>query len=296
MFKELKGSILIGHIFTFITIAIWSTAFVSNKVLIEYLSPIEIMIFRFILGYIVLLFAYPQFKMPNNLKDELFFFVIGALGIFVYFLFENFALKWTQATNVGLFMGAIPILTAMISHIIHKDEHFSKNLLLGFFLALVGIALILFEGRGFELRFRGDVLALCGALTFALYSSLLKNAPAKYHPIVITRKSFFYGLLLMLIYFIIKGEPLRYQELSKRVVLDNILYLGIFSSGLAFLLYQQGVKIIGSIKASNYIYLVPLLTAITGVVVLNEVVTVRMVIAGGLILIGLYVAQRKRAV
>ncbi|NPA73185.1 MAG: DMT family transporter [Epsilonproteobacteria bacterium] len=294
MFKHLNGSIVLGHIFTFITIAIWSTAFVSNKVLIEYLSPLEIMIFRFVLGYIVLLLAYPHISLPRSLKDESLFFLLGALGIFVYFLFENFALKWTQATNVGLFMGAIPILTAIVSHIIHKDEHFSKNLLIGFFLAMSGMALILFEGHGFKMRFKGDLLALCGALTFALYSSILKSAPSKYHPIVITRKSFFYGLLLMGVYYVLQGDELNYQALQNRVVLNNILYLGIFSSGLAFLLYQQGVKRIGSISASNYIYLVPLLTAVTGVIVLDEVVTVRMTIAGGLILLGLYIAQKRQ--
>ncbi len=290
---QISKNALLGHIFTFITISIWSVAFVSNKVLIEYLTPIEIMIFRFILGYLVLLVAYPYWSLPNSLKDELFFFVLGFLGIFVYFLFENFALKWTQATNVGLFMGAIPILTAIISHLIHKDEHFSKNLLFGFILSLIGIALILFEGKSFEVRFKGDLLALCGAITFALYSSLLKNAPKSYHPIVITRKSFLYGLLLMLFYFTIDGGRLKYEVLYKNIVWENILFLGVFSSGLAFLLYQQGVKRIGSIKASNYIYLVPLLTAITGVLALGEIVTSKMLIAGILILLGLYVAQRR---
>jgi len=290
---QISKDALLGHIFTFITIAIWSVAFVSNKVLVEHLTPIEIMIFRFILGYLVLLAAYPYWSLPNSLRDESFFFLLGFLGIFVYFLFENFALKWTQATNVGLFMGAIPILTAIISHFLHKDEHFSKNLLFGFILSLTGIALILFEGHSFKLRFRGDLLALCGAITFALYSSLLKNAPKSYHPIVITRKSFFYGLVLMLIYYLAEEKTLNYEELYKKVVWENILFLGIFSSGLAFLLYQQGVKRIGSIKASNYIYLVPLLTAATGVLALGEVVTFKMLIAGVLILLGLYVAQRR---
>jgi len=290
---QISKDALLGHIFTFITIAIWSVAFVSNKVLVEHLTPIEIMIFRFILGYLVLLAAYPYWSLPNSLRDESFFFLLGFLGIFVYFLFENFALKWTQATNVGLFMGAIPILTAIISHFLHKDEHFSKNLLFGFILSLTGIALILFEGHSFKLRFRGDLLALCGAITFALYSSLLKNAPKSYHPIVITRKSFFYGLVLMLAYYLAEGKTLNYEELYKKVVWENILFLGIFSSGLAFLLYQQGVKRIGSIKASNYIYLVPLLTAATGVLALGEVITFKMLIAGVLILLGLYVAQRR---
>ncbi len=283
---------MVGHLFAFVTIAIWSTAFVGNKVLLAYLTPIEIMIYRFVLAYGALLILYPRWRLPRSLQDEAYFFAIGFLGIFVYFLFENYALKYTQATNVGLFMGAIPLLTAIVAHLILPDEHFSRKLLFGFVLAMGGMAMILFEGHRFQLRFRGDLLALMGAITFALYSALLKRAPQGYHYIEITRKSFFYGLLLMLLWRIWDGTPLQLTPLRHTVVWSNLLYLGFFSSGLAFLLYQQGIERIGSIAASNYIYLVPLLTAITGVLVLNEIVTPTMIAAGSLILVGLYIAQR----
>ena len=289
----MSHSRLLGHLFAFVTIAIWSTAFVGNKVLLAYLTPIEIMVYRFALGYVALLLIYPHWRRPHSWQDEGFFFILGALGIFIYFLFENFALMYTQATNVGLFMGAIPLFTAILAHFIIDDEHFSRKLLLGFVLAMTGMGMILFEGHSFELRFRGDMLALFGAITFALYSALLKRAPTGYHTIEITRKSFFYGLVLMLLYRLIEGTPLHFTPLSHPVVWGNLLYLGLLSSGLAFLLYQQGIERIGSIAASNYIYLVPFLTAITGVIVLNEQITPMMVAAGGLILLGLYVAQRK---
>jgi drug/metabolite transporter (DMT)-like permease len=289
----MNQSRLLGHIFAFVTIAIWSTAFVGNKVLLEYLTPIEIMIYRFTLAYVVLLLVYPHWRFPHSLRDEGFFFLIGFLGIFVYFLFENYALKYTQATNVGLFMGAIPLLTAMVADLILPDEHFGRKLILGFVLALTGMGMILFEGHTFELRFRGDILAILGAVTFALYSAILKLAPKGYHFIEITRKSFFYGLVLMTAWRLWDGTPLQFASLHRTVVWGNLLYLGLFSSGLAFLLYQQGIERIGSIAASNYIYLVPLLTAITGVIVLHEHITTIMVIGGTLILAGMYVAQRR---
>ena len=289
----MSRSRLIGHLFAFVTIAIWSTAFVGNKVLIAHLTPIEIMIYRFVLAYGVMLAIYPHWQLPRSLRDEIFFFTIGALGIFIYFLLENFALKYTQATNVGLFMGAIPLFTAILAHFIIDDEHFSRKLLIGFVLAMTGMGMILFEGHSFELRFRGDLLALFGAITFSLYSALLKRAPADYHSIEITRKSFFYALILMALYRLIEGTPLHFAPLARPVVWVNLLYLGLFASGLAFFLYQKGIERIGSIAASNYIYLVPLLTAVTGVIVLDEQITPIIVAAGGLILLGLYVAQRK---
>lgn len=288
-----KNHLLVGHLFTFLTIFIWSVAFVSNKALLAYISPIENMILRFGLGYILLTILYPKWRLPHSLKDELFFVMLGFLGIFIYFLMENFALSYTQAANVGLYMGAIPILTALFAHFISHDESLSLNLLIGFVVAMLGIGLILLEGVGFELRLKGDLLALGAAAVFALYSAILTRAPKAYHYIEITRKSFFYAVLMMLAYAFIDAKPFNFQALQEPTVWANILYLGILSSGLAFVLWHKGIEQIGSIAASNYIYLVPLITAATGVIVLDETITIRMAAGGILILLGLYLAQRK---
>jgi len=286
-------SLMIGHLFTFVTIVIWSVAFVSNKALLAYISPIDNMILRFTLAYLLLLLIYPQWRLPHNLKDELFFMLLGFLGIFIYFLLENFALKYTQASNVGLYMGAIPIFTALFAHFLTHDEELSPNLIFGFVIALSGMGIILLEGSKFELRLHGDLLALAAAITFALYSVLLKLTPSNYHYVVVTRKSFFYGLVLMVIYRISQGKNIDWTVLQVPTVWANILFLGLLSSGLAFLLWNQGIARIGSIRASNYIYLVPLLTAITGIFALDETLTQKMIVGGVMILTGLYLAQRK---
>ena len=282
-----------GHFFTFITIVIWSVAFVSNKALLSYISPIENMILRFTLGYLFLLLLYPKWRLPHSIKNESFFVLLGFLGIFIYFLLENFALSYTQAANVGLYMGAIPILTALFAHFISKDEALSLHLFAGFLVAMVGIGLILFEGSGYKMRLRGDLLALGAAAVFALYSAILTRTPKGYHHIEITRKSFFYAIIMMLLYYFMSEKGLRIKVLTVPVVWANILYLGILSSGLAFILWHKGIEQIGSIAASNYIYLVPLITAITGILVLDETVTLRMIGGGMLILVGLYLSQRK---
>ena len=289
----MKRKRVIGHIFAFTTITIWSVAFVSNKVLLAYISPIENMILRFLLAYLLLLFLYPH-SSPFYLKDELRFFLLGFLGIFVYFLLENFALKYTQAANVGLYMGALPLFTAIFAHFLTKDERLNKNTIIGFLVAIVGIALILLDGAAFTLRLKGDLLAILAAIVFALYSVALKLAPKGYHYIVITRKSFFYGIILMLLYFFLSGKELHTQALTIPVVWINILFLGVLSSGLAFILWQQGIKQIGAMSASNYIYLVPLITAATGIAALDEKLTLKMGFGAVLILIGLFIAQKPK--
>lgn len=283
----------LGHIFAFVTIAIWSVAFVSNKVLLDYISPIENMILRFVLGYIFLLLLYPRWRLPSSLKEELFFVLLGFLGIFIYFLLENFALSYTQAANVGLYMGAIPILTAIFAHFISKDERLSINLIIGFFVAILGISLILLEGIEYKVRLKGDLLALAAAAVFALYSAILTRVPKGYHYIEITRKSFLYAIVMMLIYYHFSSKVFHINLLTIPVVWINLIFLGILSSGLAFILWHKSIEYIGSISTSNYIYLVPLITALTGVFVLGEKITLQMAVGGLLILAGLYISQRK---
>ena len=295
MDKRLLSRSLTGHLFAFVTIAIWSTAFVGNKVLLQYLDPIEVMLYRFVMAWGLLLLLAPLTGTIRSWRDELYFAALGFLGIFVYFLLENFALKYTQASNVGLYMGAIPILTALFAHFFVAEERFRLPLLLGFFLALAGMGLILFDERRFVLRLRGDLLALAGASTFALYSVMLSKSPRGYHFLVTTRKSFFYGILFMLLYLLVGARQMHLDAIVRPVVALNLLYLGIFSSGLAFILWQRGIETIGPVSAGNYIYLVPLLTALTGVAVLDEKISAAMLTGGALILAGLYVAQRRPA-
>jgi len=285
---------LIGHISAFITIFIWSVSFVGNKVLLGYLSPIDIMIFRFSLAYFLLLLLYPKSLLPQSYRDELFFLLLGFLGIFIYFLLENFALKYTQAANVGLYMGAIPIFTAIFSHFFVPSESLNRNVWFGFVISMVGMSLILFEGKDVEFRLLGDSLALMAAIVFALYSGFLKLAPKRYNYIVVTRKSFFYALLMMIAYSIaVDGALPNMLALSNDVVWINLFFLGVLSSGLAFILWNYSVKTIGPVQTSNYIYLVPVITATSGVLILDEKLTVVTVLAGVLILIGLYISQRR---
>ena len=83
------------------TIIIWGTTFVSTKVLLEAFTPIEILFFRFTLGYFSLWAIYPRKGACGTLRQEMFFAAAGLCGVTLYFLLENIALTYTFASNVG---------------------------------------------------------------------------------------------------------------------------------------------------------------------------------------------------
>ena len=84
--------------------------------------PIEILVFRFIIGYITLLLVYPHHVKTLNLKQELYFVVAGLIGVTLYFLLENIALTFTLASNVGVIISIAPFFTAIFAHLFLDGE------------------------------------------------------------------------------------------------------------------------------------------------------------------------------
>ncbi len=157
-------------------------------------------------------------------------------------------------------------------------------------MAITGIFIMVFNKLGGISV--GDMLAFLGALSFGVYSVLLRNINSRYHYLYVTQKSFLYGLIFMVIYAFLTHSRFHINVLGKPVVLFNLLFLAIFASGVCFVLWRIAVESIGSVATSNYIYLIPLLNAAAAVVVLNEKITTTLTVAGFLILGGLFVSQK----
>lgn len=290
----MKDKNLIGNLLAFLTMMIWATTYISTKVLLKNLEPMEILFYRFVIAYIVLMIIYPKFKKLHKLREELLFIAAGISGVTLYYLIENIALKYTLASNVGLFISIAPIFTAILSDFFIEHGGLTKQLVYGFMIAIIGVFLVLFNGN-FVLKLNpmGDLLAILAAFVWAIYSVILKKINNKfdYNNIYITRKVFFYGVLCMIPIILCFKIKLNFSELVIPTVTFNILFLSLIASALCFVMWNVGVNFIGAIKASNYIYIVPLITAITSVIVLDENITPIVILGACVILAGLYISQ-----
>lgn len=285
----------LGHMASMVTIFIWATTFVSTKVLLINFSPIEILFFRFVIGYIVLLLLYPKKLHVKNKKQEFYFALAGLSGICVYYLFENIALTFTQASNVGVIISAAPFFTAILSSFtIEKDSKLNFRFFIGFVMAMSGIFLISFSGDNVQIHPIGDLLAILAAFSWACYSVLTKKISEFGYPsIQITRRVFAYGLVFMIPTMIPFHFKLNLDRFADKVNLFNILFLGIGASALCFVTWNYAVKVIGAVKTSLYIYLVPVITVIVSALILKEVISVKTVIGMALTMAGLFVSERK---
>lgn len=284
-----------GHLAALLTIIIWGTTFISTKVLLTSFQPVEILFFRFVLGFFALLAACPRRLKSASLIQELTFAGAGLCGVCLYYLMENIALTYTMASNVGVIISVAPFFTALLSHwFLHQEERLRPGFFLGFAVAMAGIALISFNGAALKLNPVGDLLALLAALLWACYSILTRKISAYNYPTILTtRRIFFYGVLFMvpaLFFFDFRLDLFRFAD---PVCLLNILFLGLGASALCFVTWNFAVRSLGAVRTSTYIYMVPVITLIASVLILHEPFT-WMTGAGMLLtLAGLVLSEQK---
>ncbi|NBH34965.1 DMT family transporter [Clostridiaceae bacterium] len=284
-----------GHITALITIVIWGTTFISTKILLADFTPIEILFFRFLLGLLVLIAVYPKGLEIKDKKQELTFAATGLCGICLYYLLENIALTYTMASNVGVIISVAPFFTAVLSHVLRKTEEKLKvQFFIGFIVAMTGISLISFSNSELKLNPIGDILAIAAAFVWAIYSLLTRKISGYgYNTIGATRRIFAYGMFFMLPFLFVFNFSLDVEKFVKPEYVLNFIYLGLGASALCFVTWNYAVKVLGAVKTSVYIYIVPVITVVTSVIVLKEEITRMAAIGIGLTLIGLFLSESK---
>ena len=291
----MKNRTLTGHLAALLTILIWGTTFISTKLLLGTFQPIEILFFRFVLGWLALLIACPRRLKGTTARQELTFAAAGLCGVCLYYLLENIALTFTLASNVGVIISVAPFFTAILSHLLTKEERLRPSFFVGFAVAMAGIFLISFQGSALTVSPVGDLLALLAALVWAGYSLLTRRVSSFGFPTILaTRRIFTYGLLFMLPVLPLSGFRLELSRFATPVILFNILYLGLGASALCFVTWNFAVKLLGAVKTSVYIYIVPVVTVLSSVLILREPITPATALGTALTLAGLFLSEWHR--
>ncbi len=284
-----------GHITALITIVIWGTTFISTKILLADFTPIEILFFRFLLGLLVLIAVYPKRLRIKDKKQEFTFAAAGLCGICLYYLLENIALTHTMASNVGVIISVAPFFTAVLSHVFLKtEEKLKAQFFIGFIIAMAGICLISFSSSELKMNPIGDILAIVAAFIWAVYSLLTRKISSYgYNTIQTTRRIFAYGILFMLPFLFVFDFNLNVQKIAKPEYVLNFIYLSLGASALCFVTWNYAVGVLGAVKTNVYIYIVPVITVVTSVIVLKEKIIWTAAVGIGLTLIGLFLSESK---
>lgn len=293
--SALQKSILIGFACAIATVILWSGNFVVARGLSDSIGPFALSFWRWLVAVIFLMpFALkPLLKKKSWLKENIAYLVlVSALGITIFNALIYYAGRTSSAINLSLIAITFPIFILILSRIF-LAEKISWNKLVGIVLVIAGVLLLVSKGQLSvlkELEFAvGDLLMLLAALIFAVYSMLLKRMPAGIKASEFQLASFILGLVFIVPFYLLELYFLPAQPFEQTTIL-SILYVGVFSSLVAFILWSKAIAYIGAVNAGMVYYSMPVFSGTLAIWLLGESVTIFHLYSTLLIFLGIILA------
>ena len=304
----MRNTKTLGYLLGAFSIIVWGVTFVSTKALLTDFSALEILLFRFVAAYVALWIIRPKVeKIP--FKENIIFMLAGLSGVVVYQFAENTAISYTSCSNVSIIVSLCPMLTAVIAQIFLKEKHITPWFVIGFVIAITGVAMVTLNGYGtLEFNPKGDFLAFFAAVCWGFYSLCVSVINRhKYDSICSTRRIFFYALIFMIpwVLFGTKASPdspsyftfnadTNISRFSSLTNIFNTLFLGVVASALCFCAWNKACNIIGTVRISAGIYLIPVVTILFAHIFLGENLSLMGGVGAVLVIAGLFLSGRKK--
>ena len=291
-----KRQALYGYLFALSATAIWSGNFIIARGLSDSISPISLAFWRWVVAVIVFLpFAIkPLIVEWDILKENLPYLSITALlGITTFNTLIYFAGHTTTAINLSLISITFPIFIVILSRFFYREE-ITINKGIGIFLVAAGVILLITKGVPsilLELSFAiGDIWMLMAAFIFAVYSLLLKRRPEKLSIWTLQLSTFILGLIFLLPFFLWDCTTASPADFDTKTIF-SILYVGIFASLSAFVLWNKAIVAVGPTKAGMIYYTLPLFSGILAYLFLKEAISMLHFYSALLIVSGILTAN-----
>ena len=279
-----------------IAVCSWGWSFVATKIGLEYLTPVELIGLRFVTALPVLIIIMLSKKMSFKVeRKDLMPIIIAALVVSLHFFIQVTGIKYTSATNSGWIIAVSP-LSLLLLAVVFLKEKLTYKVLIGVGIATVGILCLVSKGHLFSfdwIRSTGDWLVLASAFTWSVYTVLIRNSSRKYNSLLITFWVIALASIIMIGWMSLISDMSKFLYLPLEPIIA-VLFLGIVCLGLSFWIWQEVVSQMGAGKAGIYLYFIPLFTTILAVPYLDEKLSLFTVLGGGLVLIGVYIAERKQ--
>ena len=270
----------------------WSGNFVISRGMHELFPPFSLAFWRWVAALAILsLFALgPCYRQRSLIKEHLLFLTIqGLLGVAGFNTLIYLAIQTTTAINAVLITSCIPVLIVLCSWLMNR-EVMSIRQYFGVGVSLLGVVMIIARGKMellLGLTFNpGDLYVLAAALTWAIYSTNLKNCPPQMHPFTYQTAIVISGIFFILPFYLLEYITVGGVALSVATI-STILYLACFASVLAFIFWNRAVQVIGANRSGPFIHLMPVFSTILAVLFLGETIEGFHLKGIGLIFIGI---------
>ncbi len=278
----------------------WGFSFIATKVALREVHPFTLLLLRYTIGALFLLLVQygrdKAFLKIFSYRDWIQIFLLAAVGVSGLGLLQAYGLLYTTAINTGWIIAINPILIILAARLF-LGETITVRKISGILLGFCGIFLIISKGVfSFSLfhssSIFGDLLVLTSALAWTTFTVWGKGFISRFTPLSAVTVIMVSGFFIILPLSLLKGGWSTLLHLSLPAWM-GIFFLGIFCSGLAYLLWYSALGKKDSSTVGTYLYLEPLVTLIGASLFLGEEIYWITLMGGGMTLIGVYLATKR---
>jgi drug/metabolite transporter (DMT)-like permease len=291
----LTSSKAFRYLLILLAIIFWGTSFVATKTVLHEIKPVTIIILRLILAstLLTIIAITTKRKFSLNLKSHGWIFILALVAVFHLWI-QVTGLQYTTAANTGWIIGTAPIFMAILGFVFYKEK-ITPLQFLGILVALVGLLLLIGKGDITNIGLienQGDLLVLGSAFTWGVYSMVNKKISLSYSPLM-TILYLFLMMAVIIIPFNLNTETINSVINLSLISWMWIFFLGIFCSGIAYVIWAQALRDMESAKVGAFLYFEPLVTVIAAWFFLQEEITLLMIFSGLLITAGVFIVNKE---
>ena len=290
-----------GYFYAIAATIIWSGNFIVARGLIDTIPPVSLAYWRWLVAVIALtpLAIKPLITDWPIIKSNILYICITSiLGVSLFNTLIYIASHTTTAINLSLIAITFPVFIILLSRILYH-ELLSVNKGLGVFLVTLGIVALITKGDVSVLKSidfaKGDLWMLLAAITFAVYSLMLKKKPKQLGTRSFQLMTFSVGLLFLTPFYIWEATTTDFEiQAISNTTFYSILYLGLFASLASYILWGKAVENVGPTKSSMIYYSLPIFSGLLAYLFLGEAIENIHLLSTFLIAAGIFTAVYER--
>lgn len=280
-----------------IVVLIWGSAFTVSKVGVTELPPLFMALARNAVACIVLLPFYLITRRKAKAQDPAplplgRLLLLALTGVTFFYGFFNTSLTYTGAAAGSLIQGIMPLLIAAPAAFILKEK-FSAKMIAGIIISVAGVIMVGFIGQTDDKSsLLGNFLMVGSVACWTIYT-LLSRYINQYHPVPVIFFVTLLGTIFLIPGVIFEGWNQPLPQISQKGW-TAIIYLGVMSSALCYLLYNHALKSLTAAQAGNFLNLDPVIGSVIALIFLHEPFTTLQFAGGMLVLIGVWLSSAKQ--
>ncbi|WP_372482546.1 DMT family transporter [Streptomyces bambusae] len=282
-----------GLLLALLATVVWSGSFVATRGMADTVPPVQAVFWRWVIALLAVapLALRPAWRQRALIRRHLGYVVLASFfGVALYNTLVHQAGLTTSAANMGMIMAAAPVLMAVFARL--GGERLGAVRTFGLALAVLGVLLLVGDGSPLPDFAAGDLWMFGAALSFASYSALLKRKPAELGGLVFLFATFVCGALMLAPAYAVSVAVQGGFAVTPGTA-GPLLYVGVFSSAVAFFAWNRAISLIGAARAGAVYYLQPVCSALLALLLLGERTGPAQLLCMALILGGVALGSRR---